>query len=698
MKAWSIAQLAAAWWLLVLAAPAWALFPATGGFTIDTSDRLATRAHFLSLFGASENTPMGWNGDVATCHAGTTGEDYKDAVMLRVNLFRALAGVPAVIDHLPAYDAKAQQAALIMSANGQLSHTPPSTWTCWNVDGDEAAGKSNLSLGNQGWNAVYSQMRDNGANNDIVGHRRWILYPQTHQMGTGDIPANGGFRETNSLWVIDDRFGSARPVTRDDFVAWPPPGFVPWRVVYPRWSFSYPGADFSLATVTMTHDGVAVPVTLEPWRDVNVGESTLVWKPVDGSVLGTDGAGRPAADTAYSVTIDNVSVAGQARSFSYQVTVIDPDAVGIGEALPTLSGPATVTVGRAANFDYVVANGLRGYRMRILQSQVYGEIEGGENGATNLVDGTDADYPLIATGNAASGLHAMHLAHPNGHDQYFALAPEFVLGPTARLRFVSRLGWAAEVQTARVLISLDDGLSWIELYALSGTNGITENAYAAHDIDLGAWAGQVARFRFEYRLDNGSYYPQTDAEVGWSVDQIELLDSERVTQSNIVELDESGHFPFLANAAGDYRLQVGTSAVEGFAPSIWGAARRVVAEASPAVPSGFDVDGSGGPPDALSDGIIVIRYLFGFRGTALTENAAASGGAAPDLVERHLATLEASLDIDGDGRRDALSDGILLIRYLFGFRGDALVSGALSPGATRVTAAAVEGWIVGLGL
>ena len=45
-----------------------------------------------------------------------------------------------------------------------------------------------------------------------------------------------------------------------------------------------------------------------------------------------------------------------------------------------------------------------------------------------------------------------------------------------------------------------------------------------------------------------------------------------------------------------------------------------------------------------------------------------------------------NLDIDGDGSTDALTDGLLLLRYLFGFRGNALVDGAISPYATRTTA------------
>ena len=50
-------------------------------------------------------------------------------------------------------------------------------------------------------------------------------------------------------------------------------------------------------------------------------------------------------------------------------------------------------------------------------------------------------------------------------------------------------------------------------------------------------------------------------------------------------------------------------------------------------------------------------------------------------------------DIDGDGESKPLTDGLLLIRYLFGFTGDALISGAIGSAATRDTAEAVETFI-----
>ena len=54
---------------------------------------------------------------------------------------------------------------------------------------------------------------------------------------------------------------------------------------------------------------------------------------------------------------------------------------------------------------------------------------------------------------------------------------------------------------------------------------------------------------------------------------------------------------------------------------------------------------------------------------------------------------EAPYDIDGNSEIDPLSDGILLLRYFFDFRGDVLVDDAIGDNCTRCTAPAIEDFI-----
>lgn len=100
--------------------------------------------------------------------------------------------------------------------------------------------------------------------------------------------------------------------------------------------------------------------------------------------------------------------------------------------------------------------------------------------------------------------------------------------------------------------------------------------------------------------------------------------------------------------------------------------------------------------DALTDGLIVIRYLFGLRGPALTANAIGDGATRTDpaVIAAFLDDLLPMLDIDGNGRSDALTDGLMFLRYLFSIRGNPLTANALGDGATRTTPDAVEAAIL----
>ena len=66
------------------------------------------------------------------------------------------------------------------------------------------------------------------------------------------------------------------------------------------------------------------------------------------------------------------------------------------------------------------------------------------------------------------------------------------------------------------------------------------------------------------------------------------------------------------------------------------------------------------------------------------------------VVVTYLDAIRPLLDIDGNGTADALTDGLLIVRYLFGLRDSALIAGAVDPLATRSTAAAIEAYLLTL--
>ena len=109
----------------------------------------------------------------------------------------------------------------------------------------------------------------------------------------------------------------------------------------------------------------------------------------------------------------------------------------------------------------------------------------------------------------------------------------------------------------------------------------------------------------------------------------------------------------------------------------------------------LDIDGNG-TLDPLTDGLLQLRGLFGFTGAILTT------GAVGGMCTRCDATAISStcrpsarqLDIDGNGSTDPLTDGLLALRFLFGFTDATLTAGAIGVGCSRCDAPSIEAYLV----
>jgi hypothetical protein len=94
--------------------------------------------------------------------------------------------------------------------------------------------------------------------------------------------------------------------------------------------------------------------------------------------------------------------------------------------------------------------------------------------------------------------------------------------------------------------------------------------------------------------------------------------------------------------------------------------------------------------------------MFGFTGGTLVNGAVdlsdcvRCGAAA---VEDYLASIVGTLDIDDSSNVEvgALTDGLLILRWLFGFTGTTLITGAVDAmNCARCTAPAIEGYLESL--
>ncbi len=88
----------------------------------------------------------------------------------------------------------------------------------------------------------------------------------------------------------------------------------------------------------------------------------------------------------------------------------------------------------------------------------------------------------------------------------------------------------------------------------------------------------------------------------------------------------------------------------------------------------LDVDGDG-VISATSDGLMILRAMLGLSDTAVTQGATVSG--APRTTWTQIAPFVhlAALNIDGSGNASAATDGVLLLRAMFGFTGSAVTNG-----------------------
>ena len=289
----------------------------SGGPGLDTWNRTAVVEAYTSEFERGEPNP-GYTGNTSECVAGETSQAYRDSVVQRVNWYRQMAGLPAVAER-EQYSQAAQQTALMMSAQEDLSHHPDPNWACYSPQGAATAALSNLGLGSAGVSGIDGYMQDSGLHNISVGHRLWILYPQLREVGTGNIPQG---RRANALQVLDGHTGSTRPAVREErgFVAWPPSGYIPAQTVWGRWSFTLPSGDFAAATVEVTDDHGPIQVRILSRAIIGRG---IVWA-VDGKTDSQPLSEPTDGDLCYTITISNVRMAGNTQTpFQYATCLLD---------------------------------------------------------------------------------------------------------------------------------------------------------------------------------------------------------------------------------------------------------------------------------------------------------------------------------------------------------------------------------------
>ena len=281
----------------------------TGGTTTSGNNpalRAAVLAAYNNTYLPTKVSGFTWNGTTTTCQPGTLSTAQLNNVLQRLNFYRQLDSLPA-ISFSNLANTTAQSVAALMKANSSLNHTPPSTWNCYTASAASGAAESNLSMNSLGepYMSIDDWMSDYG--NNRVGHRRWILNSQADVYGfgsTGDYSA--------LYWGSASGANGKLP----NSIAWPCKGFVPAPLVYDRWSFGIPGADFTNTIVQMSYNGNSLSLSTDPLQ-LGYADNTIVWLPSGIAKTST-------ADVTYHVKLTNIVLNGKKFNYEYDVTIFQP--------------------------------------------------------------------------------------------------------------------------------------------------------------------------------------------------------------------------------------------------------------------------------------------------------------------------------------------------------------------------------------
>lgn len=236
--------------------------------TVLTALEKAKKDYTENYIGSSVSDPI-WTGTTAGCTAGDISAIARNKVIQRVNYFRRLVGLKDNVVLNASQGQKCQEAALYMIANATLTHNPSSSGSCYTAGALDAASHGNIAYSkgydankaNHSVNAVTGYIEDPGSGNLQVGHRAWILLPELSALGSGSVWRASDKYATDCMMWGNNLNGST--ANGPAFVAYPSANYFPSSLVFPRWSFSIKGANFSTAAVSMTDkNGVPIAVSI----------------------------------------------------------------------------------------------------------------------------------------------------------------------------------------------------------------------------------------------------------------------------------------------------------------------------------------------------------------------------------------------------------------------------------------------------
>jgi hypothetical protein len=263
------------------------------------------------------------DGGSGLCNKGYLNPEIYKKIITQLNYYRRLAGCSEItLDSL--FNEQTQAFLLTALSNKDSARIHPGL-KCYSLDAANAWGNV-ISAGN--FNTNYSSpvphfLSNSGDNSKDLINRIWLLYPRLSRVGYGHTNGVYGIKVTG-----DGTENTS--ITSPEYVAWPPKGFILEEVMNSRskWSFTMLNADFSEVIVSVkTRDltkGKFKSIKKLPMKELEVklliknmnthlDDRSIFWSFTD---IEVDDYYED-EDREYEVTISNVKVGNEYKSFKY---------------------------------------------------------------------------------------------------------------------------------------------------------------------------------------------------------------------------------------------------------------------------------------------------------------------------------------------------------------------------------------------
>jgi hypothetical protein len=260
------------------------------------------------------------------CDPGTIPAEVYVKAEKRINFFRMMNRLPQIKITNDKKE-ETQAAAFICMKNNSLNHTPPTSWKCYSKKAADGAAHSCLGMSNftywKSTSFIDGWIADEGNSNYFVGHRRWLLSSRATKF------SYGATSNTEALYCgLDQR----NDTLKNEFIAYPWSGHVPYELIFCKWSFAIPQihqSDLSKAKVTVKgKKGNLYQVDLQKQVE-GFPDNTIVWK-VE-SLVSTEEEKKDKNQLKekgligeeLTVKIENVIVNKKTRTYEYKVKITE---------------------------------------------------------------------------------------------------------------------------------------------------------------------------------------------------------------------------------------------------------------------------------------------------------------------------------------------------------------------------------------